>query len=577
MPVLNSRLAQLAKNMGIDLILIIGCGCLSGILILLQCFFLARIVNQSFLAGQGLKELQPWLVCLLGIILLRAFIFWRGEVLAHRGAKRVKETLRQRLLEHLFALGPVYGRQKDTGDMLNTLVEGIEFLEVYFSRYLPALALGAIIPVGILLVVFPRDLLTGLIFLFTAPLIPIFMILIGNLADARANKQWHILGRMNSHFLDVLEGLPTLKLLQRSRTQKEVIARLNKQWQDTTMGVLQIAFVSAFFLEFIMTISTAMIAVALGLRLVYGTITFEPAFFLLLLAPEFYGPLRTLGIHYHDGISGVKAAESIFALLDTPLPQQHQGIKSIAASDINQGIKFRQVSFAYQGEQLVLDNVSFDIKPGEHVALVGASGAGKSTILQLLMGFIEPQNGEILVGKDLLTDYNLHSWRNQVVLVPQTPYLFHTTVRENIALGRPEATLEEIHQAAAMAGIHQLISTLPDGYETIIGRGGRNLSAGQIQRIAIARACLMNTPLVLMDEATSSLDAENEKLVQEALKRLISGRTAVVVAHRLSTLTMVDWIIVMEKTKIIEEGTHQELLARKGAYYQLLQAYRGVA
>lgn len=573
----NGRLMKLTKHIRLELLLVIGSGIVSGILILGQSYLIANIVNASFLGGQGLKELSPWLAVLFNMILLRALVHWGGEILAHRGATRVKNYLRKSMLDHIFQLGPVYGRTQDTGRLINTITEGVESLEVYFSRYIPSLALATVIPAGILLVVFPQDLLTGVIFILTAPLIPLFMFLIGSLADRWSKRQWHILGHMNSHFLDVLEGLPTLKLLGRAGAQGITIARLSRNWETATMGVLRIAFLSAFFLEFFMTISTAIVAVALGLRLIYGTIDFATAFFILLLAPEFYTPLRNLGTQYHSGIAGLKAADSIFAVLDTPLPPREVQVIETDASMLKQEITFQNVSFSYTEGQRVLDQISFTIQPGERVALVGASGAGKSTVLHLLMGFMEPEQGEISIGKIPLKNLEQNSWRKLVAFVPQTPYLFQGTIRENIALGRPEASLEDIQAAAIKAECHAFISSLPEGYDTVIGKGGRILSAGQGQRLAIARAILMDAPLVLLDEATASLDPENQELIQQALERLLSGRTALITAHRLSTLKIVDRILVLDQGRIVETGTHQKLLDQKGIYYRLHQAYRGVA
>ncbi|CFX01222.1 ABC transporter type 1, transmembrane domain [Syntrophomonas zehnderi OL-4] len=571
-----SSLLKLTKHMKKEFILVIIIGTLTGILIIFQALTIARIVDGSFLKGLGLADLKPLFLGLLFIILFRAGLFWLGEVLAHRGATLVKENLRKELLKHLFALGPIYGRSQDTGHLVNTLIEGVEALEVYFSRYLPNLALAAIIPIGILLVAFPQDLLTSLIFLLTAPLIPLFMILIGNLADARANQQWYILGRMSSHFLDVLDGLATLKLLKQSASQAQIMSRLSQEWQTTTMSVLRIAFLSAFFLEFFITISTAIVAVALGLRLIYGKIAFETAFFLLLLAPEYYTPLRTLGVNYHAGITGIKAATDIFELLNTPIPPQQEGKKIVTPQILAKGIAFTNVSFAYNNETTAIKDVSFNIKPGEKLAIVGFSGAGKSTILRLLMGFVTPQQGNIFIGDTPLTDLYMDNWREQIVLVPQNPYLFYGSVKENIAFSRPKATLKEVKQAARLAEIHSIIETLPQGYDTIIGQGARTLSSGQKQRLALARAFLVDSPLVLLDEATTSLDPENEQLIKLALQRLLTNKTAILVAHRLATLEMADKIIVMEKGQIVELGTHKKLLEAKGSYYQLRQAYGGI-
>ncbi len=557
--------------------MVILIGSLSGLLIIAQCFLIAGVIDSTFLKGQGLADLSSGLLALLLIILLRAFLFWAGEIFALKGSLKVQTRLRQTILKKIFILGPIFGRQQDTGQLISALIDSVNALESFFARYLPALALAGIIPLGILIIVLPKDPLTALILLLTAPLIPLFMILIGNLADKWANKQWHILGRMNSHFLDVLEGLTTLKLLQKSIKQTKTIERLGQEWTITTMSVLRIAFLSAFFLEFFMTVSTALIAVSLGLRLLTGNMDFQTAFFLLLLAPEFYGPLRNLGTQYHAGISASKAAENIFEILNTFPPEAQPEGKLIDKEMLNEQIKFENVSFFYDDKSQALSSITFNLQPQEKLALVGASGAGKSTILQLLLGFAFPQKGQILIGDLPLSAFKPESLRQQIALVPQKPHLFRGTIAENIAFFNPAANLAEIKAAAIKVGLHQIIMELPDGYETLLGGEGHSLSSGQGQLIALTRAFLLDAPLVLLDEATASLDPESEKAIQEALQILLKGRTAIIAAHRLATLKQVDRIAVLDQGSLVEIGSKEELLANQSFYYRLLNSYLGSA
>jgi len=574
-PMINQQLIKLAKGMGNSLILVILIGSLSGLLIIAQCFLIAELVDGAFLKEQGLTELATGLSALLSLILLRAFLFWAGEIFSLKGSLQVQTKLRQTVLGQVFRSGPLSSRQQDTGQMISSLIDSVDALEDFFARYLPTLALAGIIPLGILIIVFPRDLLTALILLLTAPLIPLFMMLIGSLADKWAKKQWHVLGKMNSHFLDVLEGLTTLKLLQKSLKQTKTIEQLGREWAETTMGVLKIAFLSAFFLEFFMTISTALIAVSLGLRLLTGNMDFQTAFFLLLLAPEFYGPLRNLGTQYHAGISATKAVENVFRLLSSSPREVQFGERPVNKEILNKQIKFENVSFYYEDQRQALRKITLSIQPQEKLALVGASGAGKSTLLQLLLGFAHPQAGQILIGELPLSAFKPESLRQQIALVPQKPHLFRGTIAENIAFFKPAATLPEIKTAALKVGLHQIVLELPAGYETIIGGGGRSLSSGQGQLIALARAFLLDAPLVLLDEATTSLDPVSEEAIQKALAELLKDRRAIIAAHRLATLKQVDRIAVLNRGSLVEIGSQAELLANEGFYYRLLNSYLG--
>jgi ATP-binding cassette subfamily C protein CydD len=568
---LDRRLLAQARATRLALALSVGLGLLGGVTIVGQAFLLSRVVSQVFLQGAGLADVQPLLFALLALALVRAALTWGSEVAAARVAIRVKGGLRRRLDAHLLALGPAYAHGERSGELATTAVEGIEALDAYFREYLPQLALAALVPLAVLLFVFPLDWVSGLVLLLTAPLIPLFMVLIGDTADALTRRQWTSLSRMSAHFLDVLQGLTTLKLLGRSREQVTTIARISGQFREATMGVLRVAFLSALVLELVATISTAVVAVQVGLRLLYGHLAFEQAFFVLLLAPEFYLPLRQLGARFHAGMEGVAAAERIYSILDFRSPSCD--FKGAAPPLSPAPICFEDVHYAYDdGQRPALKGLSFELRPGETLALVGPSGAGKSTVAHLLLRFVEPDRGRIVVGDTPLADLPPAAWRERVAWVPQSPYLFHGSVADNIRVGRPEATLAEVEQAARLAHAHEFVAALPQGYDTPLGERGARLSGGEAQRIALARAFLKDAPLLVLDEATAHLDPEVEDLVQAALARLLQGRTAILIAHRLNTVLRADRILVLDGGRVVEQGSHAALLAQNGLYRRLAEA-----
>ena len=410
--------------------------------------------------------------------------------------------------------------------MVNVATEGIDSLDVYYSQYLPQIALAVLIPISILVFVFPVDFLSGMILLVTAPLIPIFMYLIGSEAETLTRKQWQGLSRMSAYFLDVLQGLVTLKSLGRSKDQLAIIKKVSEQYRQTTMGVLKITFLSALSLELIATLSTAVIAVEIGIRLLYGKIAFEQAFFVLLLAPEFYQPLRILGTRFHYAMSGVEAGKRIFGILDLPVAN-----KSISQDEsdlppildkLPPSITIKDVDYSYSTRQ-VLQGVSFEIPAGKMTALVGESGAGKTTLTWLLLGFLQPQSGEILVNGVSLSEIPLQKWRDNLAWVPQNPYLFNDTIAANIRLSRPDAPDEAVQNAARLAHADEFIDQLTQGYATMVGERGARLSAGQAQRIALARAFLKDAPLLILDEATSHLDPETDALLQRIISPIVPG------------------------------------------------------
>jgi ATP-binding cassette subfamily C protein CydD len=576
---LDPHLLREARTARHWLALTVGLGWAGGIAAVLWARVLSRIISQVFLQRRTLGDVSSLLIVLLVIAAGHAGTIWASEVTANRVAGKVKADLRERFFAHVLTLGPAYVRDERTGELVNTAVEGVESLDAYLSQYLPQLALTVLVPVTFLILIFPLDALSGLVLLLTAPIIPVFMFLIGNLADAMTRKQWQLLSRMSAHFLDVLQGLTTLKLFGRARDQVQVIAQISDRFRATTLGVLRVAFLSALVQEMVTTLSTAIVAVEIGLRLLYGRLSFEQALFVLILTPEFYLPLRLLGTRFHASVSGVTAARRIFEVLErrqVNKDESRQGTLLSPCLPVSlSSVQFNNVHYAYDdGARPALNGVSFQIDPGRRVALAGPSGAGKSTVTHLLLRFIEPQRGEIRVGETPLLDVPAAVWREQVAWVSQNPYLFNTSVAENIRLARPHAHMDDVIRAAQEAHAHEFIQVLPQGYDTLIGERGARLSGGQAQRLALARAFLKDAPLLILDEATSNLDPETEDLVRESIERLMQNRMTLIIAHRLSTVYRADQIVVLDAGRVVQAGTHDALLQRDGVYRRLVFAGR---
>ncbi|HHW14699.1 MAG TPA: thiol reductant ABC exporter subunit CydD, partial [Firmicutes bacterium] len=480
--------------------------------------------------------------------------------------------------ERLTALGPVFAAGERRGELVTALTEGVDALEPYLARYLPQLALTALVPLLILGFVFPADRLSGFLLLLTAPLLPLFMALIGRETERLSERQWATLGRLGAHFLDVLQGLDTLKLFGRSREQAAVIAQASQDFHAATLRVLRVAFLSALALELLASLSTALVAVTLGLRLLAGRLPFGRALFVLLLVPEFYAPFRLLASRFHAGLAGASASRRLSALLASATAPD--GSLPTDSADLRRGtalsLTLEDVHFAYDGgTRPALSGVSFVLRPGERVALVGPSGAGKSTLLRLILRFLRPDRGWILVDGRPLSEIPAGEWYRQVALVPQEPHLFYGTAAENLRLAAPGASDTELRAAAKLAGADEFLRRLPQGYDTLLGERGLRLSGGEAQRLALARAFLKDAPLLLLDEPAAGLDPESEALVQEALARLGAGRTVLAVAHRLSTAAQADRIVVLDGGRVVEEGRHSDLLAQNGLYARLARAWWG--
>jgi len=553
-------------------------GAVSGGLLVTQSYCLSFIINGVFLDTQTLSQVWRFMLLIIVLILARALLAWINGILTNHLAGRVKLFLRERISRHLFALGPAYINGERSGELISVAIEGVEAIDPYVSQYLPQVVLSVIVPGIILATVLFVDVPSAIILLIMAPLLPFLLALVGMMAGAETKRRWHMLRLLNAHFLDVLQGLTTLKLFGRGTAEEEQVRDISERFRHATMGTLRIAFFSSFVLEEAATISTAIIAVEVGLRLLVGNMPFQPALFVLLIAPEFFQPLRQLGAKYHAGMEGKVAVQRINEILAAPLPTSpidDAQRESISEQDRfkDGSIRFERVSYTYDGQRPALRDVSFHIERGQKVALIGPSGAGKSTIAHLLLRFIQPDGGTISANGTPLDENPSQQWRSQLAWVPQHPYLLHATAADNIRLGCPQASMEAVVEAAKLAQAHEFIGALPQGYETLIGERGSHLSGGEAQRISLARAFLKDAPLLILDEATSYLDPENEAQVLEAIARLMCQRTVLILAHRLSTVYDADQIVVLEKGRVVEVGTHQTLSRQSGLYQQLIHAY----
>jgi ATP-binding cassette subfamily C protein CydD len=554
----------------------VGLGLLAGWLIIVQAWLLARVVAAVIIEHRQLAQVWGVLAAMLAVFVLRFLLMRASENVAFEAAAQVRRELRGRLYDHLQALGPLWLNRQSSGDLANAIVVGIDALEAYYARYLPSMSLTALVPLSILVFVLPQDWVSALVLAGTAPLIPIFMILVGKGTETLNQQQWQLLARMSARFLDSLQGLTTLKLFGVSRHEAEVVAALTEEYRIGTMKVLRVAFLSSVVLEFLSTISIAMVAVFIGFRLFYGEMQFFNGFFVLLLAPEFYLPLRNMGTFYHARMEAIGAAQKLLELLDTPIPPHARRSSGTQTLDATQAVRIRfdAVTVRY-GDNLpaALDGVSFSAPPRGLTALVGASGAGKSTVLHALMAQVQPAHGQILVNDTPLAALDPDDWLRHVAWVPQRPHVFEGTVRDNIALGQPDVSQQAVERAARAAQAHDFIVALPQGYDTPLGERGMGLSGGQVQRLALARALLKPAPLVLLDEATAQLDARTQAQVTAVIADLARQRCVILAAHRLSTVLRADHVVVLDAGRVVEQGAPDALLAAGGAFAALVRAH----
>ncbi|MEU9782091.1 thiol reductant ABC exporter subunit CydD [Streptomyces phaeochromogenes] len=539
---IDPRLLRYARATRLFLIAVVGLGVVGAGLVIAQAMLIAEVVVGAFQHELSVAELRTPLLLLAAVAVGRACVSWLTELAAHRASAAVKSELRRRLLERAGALGPGWLSGQRTGSLVALATRGVDALDDYFSRYLPQLGLAVVVPVAVLARIVTEDWVSAAIIVGTLPLIPIFMMLIGWVTQSQMDRQWRLLSRLSGHFLDVVAGLPTLKVFGRAKAQADSIRRITGDYRQATMRTLRIAFISSFALELLATISVALVAVTIGMRLVHGEMALYDGLVVLILAPEAYLPLRQVGAQYHAAAEGLSAAEEIFEVLETPEPTSGTG-----AVPPSGGVRFEGVTVRFPGRSSdAVSDVSFAVEPGETVALVGPSGVGKSTLLNVLLGFVEPTSGRVRVGGADLTETSLEEWRSQVAWVPQRPHLYAGSVAENVRLARPDADDSAVRRALSDAGALEFVDALPEGVRTVLGEEGAGLSAGQRQRLALARAFLADRPVLLLDEPTASLDGATEAEVVEAVRRLAVGRTVLLVVHRPALLDVADRVVRLE-------------------------------
>ncbi|WP_329400615.1 thiol reductant ABC exporter subunit CydD [Streptomyces melanogenes] len=537
---IDPRLLRYARATRLFLAAVVALGLVGAGLVVAQAMLIAEVVVGAFQDDLGAGGLRTPLLLLGAVAVGRGLVSWLTELAAHRASAAVKSELRGRLLERAALLGPEWLSGQRTGSLVALATRGVDALDDYFSRYLPQLGLAVVVPVAVLARIVTEDWVSAATIVVTLPLIPLFMALIGWATQAQTDRQWRLLSRLSGHFLDVVAGLPTLKVFGRAKAQAESIRTITSEYRRATLKTLRIAFLSSFALELLATLSVALVAVGIGMRLVHGDLDLYTGLVILVLAPEAYLPLRQVGAQYHAAAEGLSAAEEIFEVLETPLPEG--GTDAVSTGPVR--IDVDGVTVRHPGRtEPSLANASLVVEPGETVALTGPSGVGKSTLLGAVLGFVAPDEGRVRISGTDLGALSLEQWRERIAWVPQRPHLFAGTIAENVRLARPDADDTAVRDALRDAGALEFVTALPDGLGTELGEGGAGLSAGQRQRLALARAFLADRPVLLLDEPTAALDGATEAGIVDAVRRLSAGRTVLLVVHRPALLAVADRVV----------------------------------
>ncbi|MFW5433467.1 thiol reductant ABC exporter subunit CydD [Paenibacillus apiarius] len=537
--------------------------------------WLAEVISALF-AGEPLQEQAGTTMLFLLAFVLRQAAALLQQKVAYRFAEKTGADVRKRLMEKLFQLGPRFSKSEGTGNLVTLVLEGVSQFRTYLELFLPRMISTAITPIMVVAFVFMQDMVAGIILVLTMPILIAFLILVGLAARKQMDRQWESYRILSNHFVDSLRGLETLKFLGRSRAHSGTIDRVSDQYRSATLRTLRVAFLSSFALDFFTMMSVASVAVSLGLRLVEGNMTLVTGMTILILAPEYFLPVRMVGADYHATLNGKEAGKAIDSIL------AHDAM-SATPSDLPPVLTWTEEStLTLSGIQVrheeegpsSLEDVTLTVTGMQKIGIIGESGAGKSTLIDVLAGFLPPSAGQFeLNGKSVqaLTD---EAWRKETTYIPQHPYLFSSSLADNVRFYAPEASKEEVEQALSAAGLSGLAASLPQGCDEMIGNGGRALSGGQEQRVALARAFLCDRPIVLLDEPTAHLDIETEYELKETMLSLFEHKLVFLATHRMHWMPDMDLIIVLDHGRVAETGTHEQLLARRGVYYDMMASQR---
>lgn len=539
-----------------------------GIAIITQAYFLADSISSLFGGDLFRHVIVKLSIFFLALVIRQTLTFVKKKI-AFRFAVNTSVNVRESVLKKLFQLGPGFVREEGSGQTVTLIMEGIIKFRRYLELFLPKLINTSVIPAIICLFIFFENIRSAIILIIASPILIVFMIILGLAAREKANRQYESYQMLSNHFVDSLRGLETLKYLGLSRKHIGKIQYVSEEYRKSVMSTLKIAFLSTFALDFFTMLSIATVAVFLGLGLINGTMDLKPALTILILAPEYFLPIREVGADYHATLDGKEAGKKIQEILNKVYTRQSQD--SVPVWQPTSVFTVKDMSFRFEENSgNGLEDINFTVSGTKKVGIIGASGAGKSTLIDLLGGFLAATNGEFLIDGEKLGSLAQEKWQKQLTYIPQHPYLFSDTVFNNIRFYFEKATDEAVKEAVQKAGLTEVIQSLPDGLETRVGDGGRTLSGGQEQRMAIARAFLGNRPILLLDEPTAHLDIETEYELKETLLKLFDGKLVFFATHRLHWMLNMDEILVLDHGKLVEMGSHQQLMEKQGFYYKLV-------